>query len=180
MKKKILILSASPRRRGNSAALCTRFAEGSASAGHDVETIILADKNINYCLACGSCYQRGHSCPQKDDASEILQKMIDADVIVMATPVYFYTMCAQMKTLIDRTVARYTEIKGKEFYFLMSAADGTDCAMDRVIEEFRGFTACLDDPKERGILRATGVWNLGDIEGRPILDEAYEMGATIK
>lgn len=180
MKKKILILSSSPRRAGNSATLCVHFAEGAASAGHEVETITLADRKLHYCMACGNCYRNARPCPQKDDAAEILQKMVDADVIVMATPVYFYTMCAQMKTLIDRCVARYTEMRGKEFYFIMTAADGSAGAMDRVIEEFRGFTACLAAPAERGILRGTGVWNLHDIDDTPILREAYEMGASIK
>lgn len=85
----------------------------------------MKDKKINYCTGCGTCLNEGKRCPQKDDMSEILEKMIAADVIVMATPVYFYTMCAQMKTLIDRTCSRYTEIRNKEFYFIVTAADNS-------------------------------------------------------
>ena len=114
MAKKVLILSSSPRRGGNSDLLCDRFMAGAQQAGHDVEKIFLRDKKINYCTGCGVCYGGAKPCPQRDDAAEVVGKMIGAEVIVMATPVYFYTLCAQMKTLIDRTCARYTEVKSKE------------------------------------------------------------------
>ena len=104
--KKVLILSSSPRRGGNSDTLCNRFMAGAQEKGHNVEKITLADKNIGYCTGCGVCSMYGKPCPQKDDAAGIIEKMIQADVIVLATPVYFYTMCAQMKTLIDRCCAR--------------------------------------------------------------------------
>ncbi|MFZ4549700.1 MAG: flavodoxin family protein, partial [Bacteroidales bacterium] len=121
MSKKVLVLSSSPRRAGNSDLLCDQFILGAQETGNQVEKIFIKDKNINYCTGCGTCFD-GKSCPQKDDMSGILEKMIAADVIVMATPVYFYTMCGQMKTLIDRTVARYTEITNKDFYFIATAA----------------------------------------------------------
>ena len=107
MSKKVLILSASPRKGGNSDVLCDTFLRGATAAGHSVEKISLRDKNIHYCTGCGVC-NRTHRCVQKDDMAEILDKMVAADVIVLATPVYFYTMDGQMKTLIDRTVPRYT------------------------------------------------------------------------
>jgi multimeric flavodoxin WrbA len=84
--------------------------------------------------------------------AEVLDKMIAAGVIVMATPGYFYTMCAQMKTLIDRTVSRHTEISNNEFYFIVSAADNNKRPLERTLEEFGGFTACLSGPKEKGII----------------------------
>ena len=117
MNKNVLILSSSPRRGGNSDRLCDPFLQGCKDAGHTVEKIFLKDKHINYCTGCGICSMYGKPCPQKDDAAEVIEKMIAADVIVMATPVYFYTMSAQMKTLIDRCCARYTEITNKKFLF---------------------------------------------------------------
>ena len=123
MSKKVLVLSASPRKGGNSDLLCDQFMQGAQTAGHSVEKILLKDKKIKYCTGCGACYNLGKGCSQKDDMSEVLEKMIAADVIAMATPVYFYTMNAQMKTLIDRTCSRYTEISDKEFYFIVAAAD---------------------------------------------------------
>lgn len=115
MSKNILILSGSPRKGGNSDILCDRFMEGARESGHRAEKVFLRDKNIGYCIGCEACHQNNGVCVQKDDMAEILGKMIAADVIVMATPVYFYTMDAQMKTLIDRCVARYTEISNKAF-----------------------------------------------------------------
>jgi len=106
MSKKVLVLSASPRKGGNSDLLCDQFLLGAKEAGNQTEKIFLRDQEIGYCTGCESCYI-SHKCVQKDDMAEILEKMIAADVIVMATPVYFYTMDAQMKTLIDRTVPRY-------------------------------------------------------------------------
>ena len=109
---------------------------GAAEAGHQVEKIFLKDKHINYCTGCSVCSMYGKPCPQKDDAAEVVEKMIAADVIVMATPVYFYTMSAQMKTLIDRCCARYLEIKNKEFYFIIAAAEESVPMMERTIDGF--------------------------------------------
>lgn len=111
--------------------------------------------------------------------TEVLDKMVAADVIVMATPVYFYTMNGQMKTLIDRTCARYTEISGKEFYFIMTAADSGKEAMERTLEEFRGFTYCLDEPKEKGVIYGTGVWEKGEVKGKTVMQEAFQLGTLI-
>ena len=105
--------------------------------------------------------------------------MIDADVIVMSTPVYFYTMDGQMKTLIDRTVARYTEIANKEFYFIATAAVNNEKLMERTIDGFRGFTDCLDGAKEKGIIYGKGAWEVGEIKGTKAIKEAYEMGKTV-
>ncbi|MBP2649472.1 MAG: NADPH-dependent reductase [Firmicutes bacterium] len=105
--------------------------------------------------------------------------MIAVDVIVMATPVYFYTMDAQMKTLIDRTVSRYTEIRNKKMYFIVTAADSSKQAMERTLEGFRGFTSCLSEVEENGIIYGTGAWNIGDIEGQPAMQQAYEMGKNV-
>ena len=179
MSKKVLILSASPRQGGNSDLLCDRFLEGARQAGHDVEKIFLRDLRIGYCTACGTCYNHGKSCPQKDDTPAVVNKMIAADVIVMATPVYFYTMNAQMKTLIDRTCARYTEISDKEFYFIVAAAEDDVPAMERTIEGFRGFTSCLENPHEKGIVYGTGAWQIGDIRSKPAMQQAYEMGRNV-
>ena len=176
MSKNILILSGSPRKGGNSDILCDRFMEGARESGHRAEKVFLRDKNIGYCIGCEACHQNNGVCVQKDDMAEILGKMIAADVIVMATPVYFYTMDAQMKTLIDRCVARYTEISNKAFYFIATAADGEKRSLERTIEGFRGFLYCLEGAQEKGIVYGSGAWTKGDIKESPALNEAYEMG----
>lgn len=176
MAKKVLILSASPRKGGNSDLLCDQFLLGAKEASHQAEKIFLRDKKINCCAGCGTCQENGGKCIHKDDMAEILVKMIPADVIAMATPVYFYTMNAQMKTLIDRTCARYTEIRNKDFYFIVAAADTSRRAMERTLEGFRAFTSCLSRPKEKGVIYGTGAWKKGDIKESKAMKEAYEMG----
>lgn len=178
MSKRVLVFSASPRKGGNSDLLCDQFVTGAQEVGHQAEKIFLKDKKINYCTGCGACFG-GKKCSQKDDMTEVLEKMVSADVIVMATPVYFYTMNGQMKTLIDRTCSRYTEIKNKDFYFIVAAADGSNPAMERTLEGFRGFTSCLTKPKEKGVIYGTGAWNVGDIRGKPAMKEAYELGKAV-
>ena len=174
----MLILSSSPRTHGNSNALCDRFMEGAIEANHQVEKVVLAEKKINYCTGCYACRDNGR-CAQKDDMAHILDSMIAADVIVLATPVYFYTMCAQMKTVIDRAVARYTEITNKHFYFIVTAADSNKAALERTIEGYRGFTSCLRGAKEKGIVYGAGAWEIGDILASPTMKQAYGMGKAL-
>ena len=101
MSKKVLILSGSPRKGGNSDLLCDEFMRGALEADNQVEKIRVTEKKIGYCSACYYCRQSGGVCAKKDDMAEILQKMIDADVIVLASPVYFYSIDAQLRTVID-------------------------------------------------------------------------------
>lgn len=178
MSKNILVLSGSPRKGGNSDILCDQFVMGAKESGNEVEKIFISNKKIGYCTGCYACEKTG-KCAQKDDMADILEKMIKADVIVMATPVYFYSLDAQMKTLIDRTVARYTEINNKEFYFIATAAVNSKAALERTIECFRGFTDCLEGAKEKGVIYGTGAWEKGDIKSSDAMKEAYEMGKNI-
>lgn len=179
MTKNILVLSASARKGGNSDLLCDQFIKGALENGNAVEKIFINDKKINYCLGCGVC-NATHKCVQRDDMAEILDKMVAADVIVMATPVYFYSMNGQMKTLIDRSVPRYQEISHKDFYFIVTAADNNTDNMRRTIEGFRGFTEdCLNDAREKGIIYGVGAWQKGEIKNTPVWQQAYKAGKGI-
>lgn len=177
--KNILILSSSPRRGGNSDTLCDEFMRGALENGNRVEKIFLRDKTIHTCNGCSVCSRYQKPCPQKDDAAETIDKMLAADVIVMATPVYFYAMSAQMKTLIDRCCGLYTEMKNKEFYFIATAAEDDDRIMDRIVANFLGFLDCLENPVIKGTVFCGGVWDVGEIEGKPALQEAYELGKQV-
>lgn len=179
MKKKVLILSSSPRRDGNSDTLCNEFMRGAAEAGNEVEKIFLRDKTVHYCTGCSTCSLHHQPCPQQDDAAGIIGQMLVADVIVMATPVYFYTMSAQMKTLIDRCCGLYTEMKNKEFYFIATAAESNSQLMERTIDSFQGFLDCLENPAIKGIILGTGVWHAGEIKNKPAMQEAYVMGKQV-
>lgn len=178
MSKKVLILSGSPRKHGNSDMLCDAFAKGAAEAGHTVEKIRVAEKNIGYCRACYACRGTG-VCAVRDDMADVLQKMIDADVLVLASPVYFYSIDAQLKALIDRTVARWLEVKNKEFYYIVTAADGEEAAAETTIACFRGYADCVEGAKEMGILYGMGVYEKGEIRDTPAMEKAYAMGKGV-
>ena len=174
--KKAIIISSTPRRNGNSDILCDQFIKGADEKGIITEKILLKDKKINYCTGCGVCSELQKPCPQKDDMAEILQKLIDADIIVLATPVYFYTMCGQLKTFIDRCCSRYTEMTNKEFYFIVTAADDSIPAMQSTIDGFKAFLSCLTDPEIKGVVYGVGAWKTGEINNTSAMHEAYEMG----
>lgn len=178
MSKKVLILSGSPRKNGNSDILCDKFAKGALENGHEVEKIRVAEKNIGYCRACYACRGTG-VCAIKDDMEEILQKMIDCDVMVLASPVYFYSIDAQLKALIDRSVARWTEVKDKEFYYIVTAADGEIEAAETTIACFRGYADCVEGAKEKGIIYGMGVYEKGEVKTTKAMTEAYEMGKKV-
>lgn len=174
MSKHILILSGSPRKGGNSDLLCDEFAKGAQEAGHQVEKIRVQEQKIGPCLACYGCRGTG-VCVQKDDMAAILEKIVAADVLVLATPVYFYSMDGQLKTLIDRTLPRYTEIRNKEVWFIATAAAGKG-AMERTIDALRGFTDCLPGAQVKGVIYGSGVYQKGEVLETRALQEAYQAG----
>lgn len=178
MGKKVLILSGSPRKNGNSDLLCEEFARGAMEAGHEVEKIRVSERNIGYCRACYACRGTG-VCAIRDDMAEIMQKMIDCDVMVLASPVYFYSIDAQLKAVIDRSVARWTEVRDKEFYYIVTAAEGKQEAAETTIACFRGYADCVEGAKEMGIVCGMGVYEKGEVKATQAMTDAYEMGKTV-
>lgn len=176
MSKPILILAGSPRKNGNSAALCREFARGAEESGHQVELVFLRDKKIGLCRACYHCLEHDGVCALQDDMAGLLDRMDAADVVVLASPVYFYSVDSWMKAFIDRIVARWRRIRSKEFYYIMTAAEDSPTVMDCTLECFRGLARCLDGSVERGIIRGKGVHAPGEVRDRPVMREAYEMG----
>lgn len=179
MRKTVLILSGSPRKGGNSDLLCDEFLRGAREAGNQVEKIFLRSRKIAPCNACYFCKRSGGQCAIRDDMAEVLDKMQAADVIVMASPVYFYSIDAQMKAVIDRSVARWTDIPNKEFYYIMTAAEDSEDVMDCTLECFRGFARCLNGAREMGVICGKGVYEAGAIQGTATMKEAYEMGRQV-
>lgn len=178
--KKVLIISASPRKGGNSDTLCDEFAKGAIESGNSVEKIFLKNKNIRFCTGCGYCNTVDYpACSQKDDMAEILDKAVAADVIVMATPVYFYTMNAIMKNFIDRCCSRYTKITNKEFYFIATAADVREQMLQRTFDGFEGFLDCLDGAIEKARIYGVGVWGKDEIEKTKFIQQAYDLGKNV-
>ena len=177
MCKQVLVLAGSPRKGGNSDILCDALIRGAQEAGHSTEKVYVQDLGIRPCRACYGCHNTGR-CVQQDDMAALLNAMIAADVIVLATPVYFYSMSGQLKTLIDRTLPRYTEIKNKGFIFIATAA-AREKAMERTIDGLRGFTDCLPGARVLGVIYGAGVYQKGEVADTKAIEEAYLAGRSI-
>ena len=170
MKKNILILSTSPRKNGNSEMLAREFARGAEEAGHNVELLSLHDKTIGFCKGCLAC-QKTQRCVIHDDADAIVRKMKDAEVIAFATPIYFYEMCGQMKTLLDRSNPLFpSDYAFRDIYLLATAADSAESSMDGAVKG-------LDASLVRGVGGGTGADGAGTILHVPAaLKSAFELG----
>lgn len=175
---KVIAISSSPRKGGNSDVLCDEFLKGAAEKGHETKKIRLAEKKIAPCLACYGCLD-SHICVRADDMADIFEELKSADVIVLASPVYFYSVCGQMKVMIDRCLVDHQSLKDKIFYFIVTAADPQHTAANETLADFRGFLRCLPGAKEAGIIYGTGTWDKGDVYKHPSLKNAYEMGRGI-
>lgn len=173
--KQVLVISSTPRKGGNSERLCEEFARGVREAGNKAEVVYLRDCQVGYCRGCYACKTLGH-CVQKDDAEGIIEKMLQADVIAFGTPVYYYTMSAQLKTLIDRLVPHYTKIRA-DIYMFATAMDIDRKKLELTFESIRGCTRdCFEGCEEKGTLAVGGVHQVGDIRDREELMKAFEMG----
>lgn len=180
MPKKVIVISSSPKKGGNSDVLCDEFVKGANNAGNIAEKIFLRDKDIKYCIGCHYCSTVDYTaCSQKDDMSAILDKMQEADIIVFASPIYFYVISGQMKTFIDRICARYTHLENKEFYYILTAADKGASTIKYALGEFKGLMECLNNPIEKGYLFAEGVWQKGEVLNTEYPKKAYEMGYNL-
>ena len=121
----------------------------------------------------------GGACVYKDDMAEVLQKMIDSDVLVLASPVYFYSIDAQLKAVIDRTVARWLEVKNKEFYYIVTMADEAHSSADTTLACFRGYADCVEGAVEKGVIIGSGVYEPGKVKNTLAMKQAYEMGKNV-
>ncbi len=179
MTKKVLILSTSLRQNSNSEALATAFAQGAEAAGHEVERISLVGKTIGFCRGCLSC-QKTQRCVIHDDADTIAQKMMTADVLVFATPIYYYGMSGQMKTMLDRANPLFpSDYAFREVYLLAAAAEDEDSAVDGARKGLEGWVACFPKARLAGTVLGGGVSAPGNIEGHPSLGKAREMGQRL-
>lgn len=177
--KKVLVISASIRNNSNSEILAKEFARGAIDAGHNVTFVSLKNKQIGFCMGCFACQKRGE-CVIKDDAIEITKQMCESDVIVWATPIYYYEMAGQMKTMIDRANSLYSsDYKFREVYFLSVAAEDEEDTPQRALSGVEGWIACFDHVKLKGSLFVGGVNEPGEILQNVKLHQAYEMGKRI-
>ena len=180
MAKKILILSGSPRHGGNSDSLCDQFLKGAVEAGHEAEKYFISAHNIGYCSGCYYCSDHEGVCCKKDDMNALMPKILEADVLVFSSPVYMYSVSAQLKAVFDRMVAKYEIIRDKELYYIMTAAENEAHTMDTTLACMRGMRDCIPGAKEMGVIYGKGVYEKGEILDTPYMQQAYEMGKSIK
>lgn len=179
MLRNVLIISTSPNKGGSSAKIAKEFARGVTDAGNNVEVVTLRDKEINFCKGCLAC-QKTQKCVIRDDANEIVEKMKFSDVIVWVTPVYYYNMSGQMKTMIDRSNPLYTsDYLFKDIYLIVTAADSNINAADGAINGLMGWISCYEKAELKGVVKGLGIERPSDIEGHKALIEAYEMGKNV-
>ena len=179
MNKKVLIISSSPRKGGNSETLAAAFAKGAREAGNQVETVSLRDKQVGFCKGCLACLKLGH-CVIQDDAVEIAAKMHDADVLVFATPVYYYCVSGQLKTMLDRANPLYdTDYAFTKAYLLATAAEDASETFEGTEKAVQGWVDCFPRCTLAGTVFAGGVNGVGEIAGHVALEQAYRMGKEV-
>ncbi len=179
MKKNVLIISSSLRKGSNSDALADEFMSGAIQAGNTAEKISLSNKKIAFCKGCLAC-QKTLRCVINDDSIEITEKMLKADVIVFATPVYYYGMCGQLKTVLDRANPLYpSDYRFRDIYLLATAADDQKNAVDGTVKGIEGWVECFSNAQLKKTIFAGGVTDTGEISGHPAMKEAFEAGCEV-
>ena len=167
--KNVIVISTSLRNGSNSDMLADKFMEGAKAAGHHVEKISLAGKNIQFCKGCLS-----------DDVNDIMTRVLKADVVVWATPIYYYEMSGQMKTLIDRMNAMYAlDYQFRDVYLLTTAAEAEEHVCKRAETGLTGWIDCYPKSRLAGHLFCGGVGAPREIDGNAKLQEAYNIGHNI-
>ena len=174
--KKILIISSSPRAGSNSEALAEAFAAGAREAGHEAELISLRGKTVGFCRGCFVCQEK-RRCVIRDDADAICQKALNADVLVFATPIYYYEMSGQLKTLLDRLNPLFpSDYAFRDVYMLTAAAEDEAHVPQRAVSGLEGWIACFERARLAGAVFMGGVTSPGETPEHPALEQAYRMG----
>jgi multimeric flavodoxin WrbA len=178
---KVLVISTSLRAKSNSDILAARLVEGAKDAGHEVEHISLKGKTIKFCIGCMAC-QKTQKCVQKDDAIEIAEKVKNADTLVFTTPIYYYEMSGQMKTLLDRMNPLYTaDYRFRHVYMLSTAAEDEETTPEKAVNGLQGWVDCFENATLEGSCFCGGISEFGEAAGKEAeLEEAYLFGKSLK
>lgn len=177
---KIVVLVGSVRKNGNTDLLARAFVDG-ARKNNDVEVVSVADYRVNPCIGCNTCFAReNHECVQKDDMDLIYEKLLEADIIVAASPVYFYGISAQLKAVVDRlhTPLR-NEFHVKKLALLLVGAAALPELFDAIKVQYQ-LILNFFHLEDAGMVLVRGVKDIGDIKGHLALQEAYDLGMSIK
>lgn len=177
MKKKVLIISTSLRGGSNSEILAKECERGAVEAGNEVEFLSLKGKQIQYCIGCMSCMKTG-KCVLRDDVAGMMEKVKDAEVIVFATPIYYYEMAGQMKTLLDRLNPLYdTDYAFRNIYMIATAAEPGEHAFEKAYNGLLGWVECFPKASLCGLVAGGGIDAPNDAKNhQDVLQKAYELG----
>lgn len=179
MPKSVLIVKTSLRAGSNSDALAEAFARGAREAGHTVETVSLKGKTIAFCHGCLAC-QRTQKCTINDDGASIAQKIGHAEVLAFASPVYYYGLSGQLKTLLDRCNPLYSsDYRFRSVYLLASAAENDPTTVEGSVKGLQGWVDCFEKAALTGTIFAGGVTGPDEICHHTALVQAYETGKAI-
>jgi len=174
----ILILSGSPRKDGNTELLAEAFAKGAAEH-HHVEIVSVRDYKVNPCLGCNACFKTDRICAQKDDMATIYEKIGQADMLVIASPVYFYGISAQLKAVIDRLHNPIRDTFNiKKMALLLVGAATLPELFNAILAEYN---LCLKffNMEDAGKVLVRGVKDKGDIKETRFIEDAYLLGSSI-
>lgn len=177
---KVLVITTSLRTKSNSDILAARLATGAKDAGHDVELISLKDKTISFCIGCLTC-QKTQKCVLNDDAVEIAEKVKDADTLVFVTPIYYYEMSGQMKTLLDRMNPLYpSDYRFRKVYLLSVAAEDEKATPEKAVSGLQGWIDCFEKAEFAGTLFCGGINDPGEANSHTVeLEKSYEFGKQL-
>lgn len=178
--KNVLIISSSLRGGSNSEILAHEAEKGAIEAGNNVEFLSLKGKEIKFCIGCLACQKTG-KCVQKDDMVDIISKVQNADVLIFATPIYYYEMSGQLKTFLDRCNPLYgQDNKFKDVYLITSSYDDAKNASDIAANGLGGWVACFEQSRLAGVLAGGGLNEPKDaITNENLLHKAYELGKNV-
>ena len=177
----VLVISTSLRAKSNSDILTESLIKGAREAGHEVEPISLKDKEVKFCIGCLAC-QKTQECVIKDDAVWMAEKVKNADTLVFATPIYYYEMSGQMKTLLDRLNPLYpSDYRFRKVYMLMTAAEAEDYVPEKAVSGLQGWVDCFEKAELAGTLFCGGINDSGEASGKKeAQEEAYEFGRSLE
>ncbi len=178
---KILVITTSLRAKSNSDILAERMITGAKDAGHEVEHISLKGKEIRFCIGCLMC-QKTQKCVLKDDAVAIAEKAKDADTLVFVTPIYYYEMSGQMKTLLDRLNPLYpSDYRFRRVYILSVATEAEDAVPTKAVSGLSGWVDCFEKAKLADSLFCGGISDPDEASGNAEAQErAYRFGMSLK
>lgn len=177
---KVLVIQTSLRAKSNSDVLAEELIRGAKDAGHEVESVSLKGKEIGYCVGCLAC-QKTQKCVQNDDAVGIAEKAKNADVLVFVTPIYYYEMSGQMKTLLDRLNPLYpSDYRFRKVYMLSTAAEDGEFVPEKAVAGLQGWVECFEKAELAGSLFCGGINGPNEAQSRTAeLEEAYGFGKQI-